>query len=55
MSGNSETVMLNREVYHTGNGSYCGELMQMVSIDSRKKEAFGMFRRQQDASWKITS
>lgn len=51
-SGHYGTVT-PRPAYQSGNGQYCREFQQTVTIDGRQQSAFGTACRQPDGSWKI--
>ncbi len=53
-SGNSGTVT-PANTFQRGDGTYCREFSQTISVGGRTEEAYGTACRQPDGSWKIVS
>ena len=53
-SGNSGTVTPTK-TYQQGDGTYCREFQQTVTVGGKTQDAFGTACRQPDGSWQIVS
>ena len=53
-SGNSGTVTPSN-TFQRGDGTYCREFSQTVTVGGRTEDAYGTACRQPDGSWKIVS
>lgn len=53
-SGNSGTVTPTK-TYQAGNGQYCREYRQDITVGGEKQQAYGTACRQPDGSWQIQS
>lgn len=51
-SGNSGVIVPTRDGYD-GNGAYCREFNQKITVGGRTQDAFGTACQQPDGSWKI--
>jgi surface antigen len=52
-SGNSGVVTPTR-TYQRGDGLYCREFTQVITVGGKKEQAFGTACRQPDGTWKVT-